>query len=696
MRAVIPFCAALCLAICACSKFEPADSIPYSNDSFVLYANDYGYTRTSLNTSDYSLSWDEGDSLSVFCSPGGAEQYSGNLKFLCDDAAAGRFLPAAGVVVPVEPGQKYDWKAVYPFTASLESPEQIPEISRNQIQKGNGSAAHLAAYDVLAGSAPDTSTPTITMHHTGTLMKWTVQNASNAAFAVRKIAFDNTSDEYVLTVESGEEIAAGASADFFMVASPFEIKSGKEITIAVETSAGEDVQKRTFDAAKSFEAGKYNTATLACKPETSIPVFSVKKNASGKWRLYRDNEEMFIKGAAANNYYDKVPLFGGNVVRTYSVSQTKDAIGINGVYVLAGITMTSEDDGFDYNNTTQVAQQKERIRKEVSELCNNPYILGWIIGNELDASYTNSKVWSAVEDIALMIKGMDPGHLVTTALAGVKENAVKDIKQLAPSLDFISVNSYYGSALTVGETLSSHGWSKPWILSEFGPRGTWALSSGTEPPLTSWGTCIEQTSTQKAAIYKEILTSVKNNADKGCIGSCAFVWGYQTHGAVLTWYGLFDKMGYSSASVDELQYAWTGSYPTKKAPVITNRSSMLIDNSLKADSNVILKASTMHTAKVTASSTTGETLTYDWRIYKEGAHASDGSLPDGIAGLIENPTVASISFRSPATVGNYRLLVFVKDVANKKFASAVIPFNVEKNTGTNSVPDDWISGNISW
>ena len=90
-------------------------------------------------------------------------------------------------------------------------------------------------------------------------------------------------------------------------------------------------------------------------------------------------------------------------------------------------------------------------------------------------------------------------------------------------------------------------------------------------PKTSFGTLIEETSTEKAASYKEIYEkAVLANRDKGCVGSFAFVWGYQNHGEVLTWYGLFDKNGNSFPAVDELQYYWTGNYPEMRAPVIAS------------------------------------------------------------------------------------------------------------------------------
>ena len=96
-----------------------------------------------------------------------------------------------------------------------------------------------------------------------------------------------------------------------------------------------------------------------------------------------------------------------------------------------------------------------------------------------------------------------------------------------------------------------------------------------------------------------------------------------------------------------------------------------------ADDAIIVGVSSQNTASVTAPSPSGAALSYKWLIYLEGSAASDGSLPDGISGLIEDNTKSDIKFTAPDAAGNYRLVVFVTDTANRKVASAVIPFKVE-------------------
>lgn len=685
-------------AIVACApeqiEITPSDN---SGETPVLFARDAQFSKTTMNPADYSVSWSDGDKLSVFNKPAGTGSWSGNLEYSVDDADAGRFVPASGVVVPFEDGVQYDWKAVYPYTAGL-SAGTLPDIPLEQTQAGKNSPAHLANYDVLYGEASNTRTPEIQMSHTGTLLKWTVKNDSELPFTVSSLSFNNGTDTYVLSVTGNPEIAPSYSADFYMVAKPFSIAAGDELALSVVTSAGTENQIKTFTSAKSFLAGKYNTATIVCKPAESPVVFTVGKNSSGKWRLYKNDEEFFMNGVAANNYYDKVAQFGGNVIRTYSAGQIAAALSAaetTGIYVLVGLGVQRERDGFDFDNTAAIAAQKASILSTVSTYASNPHVLGWIIGNELDSNYSDSRVWDVVEDLASAIKAADPYHLTTTALAGAKQSAITQIKSQAPSLDFISINSYYPTVTNLQSTLSEYGWNKPWIVSEFGPRGTWNLSATSDPPQTSWGSCVEQTSTQKANIYKSILANnIAANVDKGCIGSCAFVWGYQTSGAVQTWYGLFDTQGNSFAAVDELQYAWTGSYPANLAPVIHNRHSMTVDSGLIGDNSVIMVPGSSHTASVTASSPCGAALTYKWYIYPEGGSGSNGSGA-GVTGLIDDDTLASITFSAPSNGGDYRLVVFVSDAANRKVASASIPFNVTSG-GVGTSPEDWGIGNLNW
>lgn len=415
------------------------------------------------------------------------------------------------------------------------------------------------------------------------------------------------------------------------------------------------------------------------KPPGKVAKVEIKQT-DGKWQLLVDDKDFYIKGVAANNFYDRVGNFGANVIRTYGVNdstkQILDAAAKNGVYVNFGIYIRREADGFDYNDTAKVKAQFNEVKTIVNRFKDHPALLIWSIGNEAESRYTNLKLWDAIQEIAAMIHATDPNHPTTTALASSNVDHIKNIIQKAPDIDILSVNAYAPALPGTLENIKTAGWTKPYMITEFGPRGTWQMAA--EPTrILPWGALVEQTGNEKATDY---LNAYKNNIvgnkDNGCLGGFVFLWGYQKHGDVLNWYGLFDKKGYTYPTVDEMHFLWRGKYPYNRAPVITSRNDMLM-NGEKAEDAITVQIGSTNTASVVASDPNNDPLTYHWMIMEEGSKAADGSLPEGIDGLITDNSKASISFKAPNYTGMFRLYVFVKDDTNKKVTSAAIPFLVK-------------------
>lgn len=411
---------------------------------------------------------------------------------------------------------------------------------------------------------------------------------------------------------------------------------------------------------------------------------------AGKWQMLVNDKPFYVNGAATNNFYGDVAKFGGNTIRTYS-AKASDAKVLeilneaqeNGLMVNLGIYIGRETDGFDYNDEAKVQAQLLEAEASVKKYMNHPAVLFWSIGNEAESSYKNVKLWDAINGIAKMIHETDPNHPVTTTLASPQEAHIKNILEKCPELDFLCVNSYYPNVLSTVNTVRKAGYKKPLMITEFGPRGTWSMNPEPERqlPWTGVGSnpaLVEETSTEKEAKYLEIWQEgVKKFEEQGCLGSFVFVWGYQTHGEVLNWYGLFNKERYSYGAVDAMQKCWTGEYPEKRAPVIASRKTDMLMNGKAAEDAVQVAPNSQNTAKVIATSPCGAKLRYNWIIFKEGDKSSDGSIPDGIEGLITDPAKNEIAFKAPAGVGGYRLYAFAIDDENKKIASACIPFNVK-------------------
>ena len=418
-------------------------------------------------------------------------------------------------------------------------------------------------------------------------------------------------------------------------------------------------------------------------------VVKIIKNSSNEWTMVVNDSPYYVNGAAANRFYTDVKKFGGNTIRLYSPASSDTRQIMDDAYqkelkVYLGLGLAAAE-YFDYTNKEKVAAQKEKIRTYIKQYKDHPALLCWSIGNEAEASNEdNIDLWKAIGDIAAMIKELDPNHPVTCTLASSTEKRFKNLVTYAPDIDFLSVNNYYPHVGKVGENISKAGIDLPYMVTEFGPRGTWAMSQ--EPSrILPWDdyysdsskALVEETSTEKEELYLKIWQEdIKGKASMGCIGSFVFVWGYQTHGEVLNWYSLYTTDRYTYGACDAMQYCWTGSWPEVRAPRIASRKDMTLDNMVAEDA-IKIKVGTKHSAKVVAEAQAEVNLRYQWRIFKEGDKKSDGSMSDGIEGLIDENGSAEISFTAPAAAGAYRLYVFALDDVHKKAASACIPFYVE-------------------
>jgi hypothetical protein len=116
-----------------------------------------------------------------------------------------------------------------------------------------------------------------------------------------------------------------------------------------------------------------------------------------------------------------------------------------------------------------------------------------------------------------MVKQVDPNHPTVTVIAelGGDNIKAKQVKALCPSIDILGVNSY-GGATSVPTRLKSAGWTKPYLITEFGPNGPWEV--GKAP----WGAPLEPTSTQKARDYAARYASGVAAQKGWCLGSYVF------------------------------------------------------------------------------------------------------------------------------------------------------------------------------
>lgn len=385
--------------------------------------------------------------------------------------------------------------------------------------------------------------------------------------------------------------------------------------------------------------------------------------------LSRNGQHFFIKGAGGREHLDELVRRGGNSVRTWGDKELIEVLPRAkqlGLTVCAGIWLEHECSWFSYHNPAHCARQTERVRKVVVQYRDHPSLLLWGLGNESEGDGTNADYWKQINRLAQMVHEEDPHHPTLTAVAGLSAAKAEGLNQHAPALDLVGINTY-GALPGLREHLAKVSWTRPWVVTEYGPQGFW------ESPRTPWGSPREQTSTQKAEMIRR--NYVKTIAPAGaCLGAYVFLWG-QKQEATATWFGLFTDQGESTAVVDVMQELWTGQTPTNRSPDLTG---------LKADrANLSVKAGETFQIKATAHDPDTDALQTRWEVSQDeprrNAEGREQPLPKLDGRISTQGMTATIT--APEKAGNYRVFVFVSDT-HGHVATGNVPFQVQAKPGS--------------
>jgi hypothetical protein len=365
---------------------------------------------------------------------------------------------------------------------------------------------------------------------------------------------------------------------------------------------------------------------------------------------------------------------GGNSIRNWTtddrvqnVRELLDEAHRQGVTVALGLPMRPERHGFDYDDAAAVTAQRESFREDILRYRDHPALLAWIVGNELNHSYTNPRVFDAVEDVARMIKELDSNHPVTTALESFRPDQVAEALARAPSLDFLSFQ-LYGGLFSLPERIRSMGFTLPFMVTEWGTIGYWEMEKA------AWGAPVELTSSEKADVilraWREVLTAFPGQL----IGSHVFFWG-QKQERTPTWFGLVLEGGEKTESADVMHFAWTGTWPANRSPRV---NAMLLDGRTSRE-NVTLLAGRPYEASFEVTDPDGDPLHFRWEVKPE----SDATQAAGdrearmrsIDGLLRKPDAPGTAIKVDRP-GRYRLFAYAFD-DHGHAAHANIPFLVE-------------------
>jgi hypothetical protein len=394
-------------------------------------------------------------------------------------------------------------------------------------------------------------------------------------------------------------------------------------------------------------------ASLFASLSSAQAVRTELKNDNGHFTLLRDGQPYFIHGAGGDASKPFLKQCGGNSFRTWGADDIDDKLAEAqklGLTVTVGIWLGHERHHFDYNNEAQVQAQFERAKAAVLKYRNNPAVLMWSVGNEMEGykEGDNPKIWKAVEDIAKMIHELDPNHPTMTIVAEIGGKRVPCINQYCPDIDVVGINSY-GGGPSLAERYRAAGGVKPFVITEFGPGGTWEVAKN------SWGVPLELTSTAKAPAYRATYEkSVLAEKGKLCLGSYAFAWGNKQE-ATATWYGLFLADGTRLETTDTLTELWSGKKPANRCPVI---------QPLKIDQEKTKPGETVHVT-LDVKDPEGDPLKVEWKLYQDPAMYDTGGdtqpeprqYPDAI---VSGDTHGAV-LKMPKDGGGFWLYAFVYD-----------------------------------
>lgn len=384
-------------------------------------------------------------------------------------------------------------------------------------------------------------------------------------------------------------------------------------------------------------------------------------------RLLRNGRPFFVRGVGGDGSRAALAAAGGNSVRTWSaerVGPVLDECQKLGLTVTVGIWLGHERHGFNYNDADQVAKQLDEARKIVETYKNHPAVLLWGIGNEMEGyeQADNAAVWSAVNTVASMAKRLDPNHPTMTVIAEIGGQRVKNVHRLCPDIDIVGINSY-GGAATLPKRYREAGGTKPFLLTEFGPLGSW------ESPKTAWGAPREPTSTEKAESYRRAFTAA-SEAKGLCLGGYAFLWGHKQE-TTATWFGMLLPDGKRLGAVDVMTELWTGKPPANRCPRIEQ---LTLAGGEQVEPGTMLKAS------LVAGDPDRDEINVKWVVHAEaGAYGTGGDaepVPATFPQAIVRADSKQAEFRAPADGGGYRVFAYVDD-GRGNAAVANVPFFVK-------------------
>lgn len=447
-------------------------------------------------------------------------------------------------------------------------------------------------------------------------------------------------------------------------------------------------------------------------------------------KMYVDGKPFYVNAAAATMAHTLMADYGANTCRIYGISNIKagkailDSLYAHGLMCYTGLPATQaaniKKGTPGYEDAEWRTAKVASVMKIVNAFKDHPAVLCWSMGNEVEGAGhpTDEGIYRYYGELCAAIKAVDPNHPVTMAFTDVPNpKKIKLVNEFCPDVDFICHNTYYSvlerhkanDRVPYTDLLAEYGWTKPYMITEYGPTGTWRRSELLEEGrINDWGALIQLSAEEAAQKYIECYHIIKGY--ENCLGSVAFWWGYQTHGQVLGWYPFFTKEMKVLPAAEAMESCWRGTEYNPKSPLVASWQNSITLNGRpvykgkKNKKNPTVEPGQKCTAKIIASCRSGNpdsSLEYKWFLYKDSVYKHRGSdtewvavtwndcesmydpkgghkamNEDANAELFTDRTKSEVEFTAPTQTGGYRLYCIVTDPSNNRASSACLNFYV--------------------